>query len=982
MLTRARTATHAVRTARRSSPRPDHTCSSCSSAPQARASSSASALKVARPRPPLSSPIDWSQPSTSKVPYSPSRPFSSTSSSTTTRRVDPAPVQFAPEAPFSPLEAALDSPSPQHRRDTLRHVSKSLEALAASPSDHALSRPTFDAVFSRVIALVSTEPTFAAAVLKRLRDLALVREPRPKWQLSLAQAHAVLAARVEQEEGETALWWQRGVRPTGAGTRGGSGSKMRSRWRYLDECADEYWAAVAARGAALVGAERAEAAALVERYARAVAERMSTSLSAPTDLPLAALSARSFARAFSLLPLPSQDVEPHPDHDASKPLVPLFAHDRPTFLSHLRTLLAHNRLPSVAALRQIVTAHYAERDAHLIAQTSALERLNAADADEAAYAHARSVLDEACAGSSARRGANAGLDALLERRLERVERAEALEREPVLFFVRWLGIGLPVEEEQQGRRLGVDERRDMLSAAMKLWEASQVQGRSEWEAPARRYVRSKGARLLEALVLEATRLEGQGAAPTSVGKERASECLVEAVRMASSYLQHHILVHHATPLLLALTASSHSPPVALDLFETLLTPTEPGSTAPPFTWHANLLPAFAALFFSSTAASSAASPSGRDSALPLRLYLSWTSSGLSFPIGLWPALWRAVGRRGSLAELRRLVNDWEDTGRGAVSARIMRFVLEGASERRVVAPLRILAFFRSRYVARPGASPSPLLLEAQPYLVVPLEGYEAVLEALAASRTDRRRAMGAVWRWMTLDGHANASTRAYKALIRAHISRPAVQFSLDDLDKAGLVYNALVAGARRGASSSSSGARSVAAARPDGDTFALLVRGFARVAAGAARDARRSSLKRRIALEAGRRTLDAAVERGLHVPGVETALLVRLLARAGRFEEAKTAQERWWRSVVALEGDKGTKAVCEDKVVTRGMREMRWARTEAELIEARRVARRRKASGGRAEDTALEEEEVEDDRAAAVFEVELEPVLRASDTRT
>ncbi|GAA5911423.1 hypothetical protein JCM8208_005056 [Rhodotorula glutinis] len=972
MLTRARTATHAVRTRSRSSPRPRLDCPSCATTPQASAYSSTAALKVARPRPPPSSPIDWSQPSTSKVPYSPSRPFSSTAPHPATRRTAPAPAELPPAAPFARLEAALDAPSPQHRRDTLRAVSKSLEALAASPSTHALSRPNFDALFSRVAALLATEPTFAAAILKRLRDLALVREPRLEWQLSLAQAHTVLAARVEQEEGETALWWQRGVRPAGEGTRGERGSKMRSRWRYVDECANEYWAAVEARGSALVGAERDDAAALVERYARAVAERMSSSLSASTDLPLATLSARSFARALSLLPPPSLDVEPQPDHAASKPLVTLFAHDRPAFLSHLRLLLAHGRLPSAAVLRQIVTAHYAERDAHLVAQTSALERLHSADADadEAAYAHARSVLDEACAGSSARRGAAAGLDALLEQRLERVERAEALEREPVLFFVRWLGVGLAAEEDAQGRRAGVDERRDMLSAAMRLWEASLVQGRSEWDVPARRYARSKGARLLEALVLEATRLEGQGA---STGKERASECLVEAVRMASSYLQHHILVHHATPLLLALTASSHSPPVALDLFETLSTPTEPGSTAPPFTWHANLLPAFTALFFSSTAASTPAAPSSsRDSVLPLRLYLSWTSSGLSFPAGLWPALWRAVGRRGSLAELRRLVNDWEDTGRGAVSARIMRFVLEGASERRVVAPLRMLAFFRSRYVARPGASPSPLLLEAQPYLVVPLAGYEAVFEALATSCTDRRRAMSAVWRWMRLDGHAHPSTRAYNALIRAHVSRPASQFSIADLDQAGVAYNALVAGARRSPT---------AAARPDGHTFALLVRGFARVAAGAARDARRSSLKRRIALEAGRRTLDAAVQRGLHVPGVETALLVRLLARAGKFEEAKTAQERWWSSVVALEAARGTKEVWGDKVVQRGMREMRWARTEAELIEARRVARRR-GSSRRKEGAAREEEEEEDESAEPVLEEELEPVLRPSDSRT
>lgn len=866
----------------------------------------------------------------------------------------------------------------------------------------------------------------------------------------------MLLARVEQEEREALARRKRGWAHT-AGTGKGERGKLRARWAYVDECAEEFWARVeqgegpgTLRGG---GEERREAAALLERYARAVAARLAASHPASTAHSLASLSARFFTRASSLLPPPSPSPSPSPspadlpapapDPVASAPLAPLWAHSRPAALAFLDTLLHRGVLPAPGVIRDVVGAHYAERDAALVAalrgssspSPSPSSPTDAEAADEAAYAHARSVLDAACArggGGGGGSGAGAGvlfstrgddeegLDALLVRRLERVERAEALQNDPVLFFVRWIGVTLGAEEARGAVREGEGEgggageqRRDMLRAAMALWEASQARGRSEWEVTSRRNPRSQAARLLEDLVREAVRLEEAAAAAAAAGREggggaggggngrpaAASRCLVEATRLATSYLQHHILVHHSTPLLRALTVAAHEPVVALDLFETLSTPPRPRTTTrggdhPPFTWSAALLQTFTSLFLSAASASSSSSPSaGRDASLPLRLYLSWTSSGLSFPTGLWPALWRSAGRRGSLPELRRLVADWEDTGRGPVSARIMRFVLRGAATdaRRVVAPLRILAFFRARYVSRPGAGPSPLVLHSQPYLVVPLEGgYEAVLDSLATSHTDRRRAMHAVWRWMTLDGHAPFSTRAYNALIRANVSRPTGQFSLDDLDRAGLAYNALVRSARTTTTTTrrgGGGGGGGGAPGPDGETFALLVRGFARVAGGGVRLAR-SRQRRVLALEAALRTFDAACARGLHVPGVETALLVRLLARAGRFEDAKTAQERWWSSVVALEareGGEGGRArarkgetVWEDKGVERGMREMRWARAEAELIEARWVAEgweRKEAD----EDDAWEDEREGDDQVAdPVPEEDLAPALRGA----
>ncbi|BGP46946.1 hypothetical protein JCM10450v2_002798 [Rhodotorula kratochvilovae] len=870
-------------------------------------------------------------PSTSKIPYSPSRPFSSAAP----RRHPALVATVDPPAPRTSavpaLQTALDSPSPQGRKDALRAVCSELEALvnpSSAPLD--LPRSNFDALFARVVAVATDEPAFAIPVLKRLRDLA---QRRQGWALTLPQAQAVLAARVEQAENELKVQRRRGWFGKGGAKDGG---KLRARWRYIDECAEEYWALCEVRleaGDAVAEAERAEAAKLLERYARAVASRISTALPLDTNLPLARLSVRFYLHVFSLLPPSSPSDAPAPDHPASAPLVPLFASDRSAALAHLRALLEHGRLPSATNLRAIVTAHYAERDAALVASTSSRAAQHGETDEEAAYAHARSVLDKACtSSSSARRGGGDALDALLQRRLERVERAEALSTEPVLFFVRWLGVDLPAEEGAS-----VDTQREMLECAMRLWEASQVQGRSEWDVPARRYARSRVARLLEALVLEAVRLEGV-AAPPRGEPQLASSCLAQAAQLAMRYLQHHILVHHATPLFRAVTVSAHAPALALELFDLLSTPPSPTSPNPPFAWSANLLPAFTSLFFSATAA--------LDTSLPLRLYLSWTSSGLSFPVGLWPELWRAAGRRGSVDELRRLVHDWEETGRGPVAARIMRFVLVAASSKhpgtrapRVVAPLRMLRFFRARYVPSPGSAPSPLLLHSQPYLVVPLAGYEAVLRTLATAHTDRRRALRTVWHWMTLDGHA-PSTAAYNALIRASVSRPRGQFSLADLDGAGLAYNALVSAARAGGPA------------PDGETFALLVRGFARVAAGGAAGAQ-SRRKRAIALEAAVRTLEAAVGRRLHLPGAEVALLVRLLARAGRFEDAKTAQERWWAGVVALETSGG--GVWGDREVEKGMREVRRARDEALLIEARWMAE------GRERPEEVDEEAVEED---------------------
>ncbi|GAA5880515.1 hypothetical protein JCM3774_000634 [Rhodotorula dairenensis] len=1004
-------------------------------------------VRVGRPRP-VPPRIDWSQPSTSKIPYSPpsSRPrsFASVPSrpAATTPAVDYAPANTG-TAPVT-LEETLErflaletAPERLAARDSVcRFLSSAIHHSRAQPTP--LSRPTFDSLWRRVAAL---EPAVSAAVLKRLRDLALALGSGQGWTaLSHEQNRQVLAARTAQEKFEHRV--RARTRPTvavappaegrsesqssasswsgaGAGSGSGGGKVMRARWACLDQCADDLLASVELRMTGRwndsdlleADATRQDAVAL-ERYAHRLADR-SSELSLET--------ARRAAQFLHLaLALSESLAEPVISRPHSAPLPALLAHDPPTGLRLLQTMLDKGRLPTPDSIRTVVRAHY--RDPSFTDCRDAGARMaREADADddvvdprereeEAVYARARRVLEEACTaggnslslpglgvgiGSTSSspppsrwrdevvdgRGMHDELESLLQERLERVERAEALLHEPTLYMIRWLGLlrrhrsrcgedahSMQLPPIEIPIPIPVEERQAALECALTLWDVSQVRGRDEFRVVALQTSKSTVAKLLESLVLEACELEREAAAAavvrqdspraTGAGRKREASAAVEkALELASKYLQHQVLVHHAPRLLRAVTVSANAPHLALALFDVLTDPRRINTRrrrraySPPFTWTLDLLPTFVTLFFSSATA--------KDDSLPVRLYLSWTASGLSFPDGLWNELWRALGRRGSVEELARVVADWEETGRGQVAGRISGMVLAAACEPlldsggrrrpgRAHAPLRMLAYFRSRYVRGDG-DPAPTtaaLLASSPYLAVPLSGYTAVLHALARSCVDQRSEQRVVWRYLLRDGHV-PDLAAYNALLAAHVWRPDPHYSVKDLDDAGVVYNHLIeAGrhaSRRFGGDDYDDANQQRALRPDRETFSLLVHGFLRIA-----DSNRTGRqKRELTLEAAQRTFTAAADRGIGIRGHQAARLVRVLAHNGRFEDAKEVQEKWWRTLVALEsgwdrwcksyGRRGKRgeSMWDDAEVKAEMREMRMAREDAERIETR-----------------------------------------------
>ncbi|GAA6000241.1 uncharacterized protein JCM10292_004050 [Rhodotorula paludigena] len=1001
MLPRSHCAPLAVRAAAAAFIAPPTVCSLCTAAAAPDAQARPRSKHVARPR--LAA-IDWSQPSTSTIPYSPSpRFFSSSSLASASASRRSTSLRQSSTPPFLLLEAALNA-DPTARKQALRDrtVARELEALVPSPTavDSSppvpldLPRAAFDALFARTAA---TESAFAAPVLKRLKSFAVRRQG---WRLTRAQAHVLLDARVQRERlGHARALAAREKRRAEGDVaeervaRRGVKREVVERRRDVDECADEYWAllelelqAHAEHG--LPRAEAEQAARVLAVHAHAVFSRLSPSSTPDETLAFARRAATYYARALSL----SSSFD-HVPFRVTAPLVPLFALDAPSALSHLGAFARHGRRPSHEEIRAIVRAHHAPRDAALRRHAAAAlpDSARPADSadedDEAAYAHARAVLDDACAASSwgltARHGSEAGaergtedqLEALLRERLARVEREEALEREPVHYFVRWVGLK---RFRAEGDEEGVRVRRDAVEAALRLWEATQVgRGRSEGEIPAQQSAHGRVGKLLQELVVEACALE-EVASGAASDKTRTSSCMQTAVELAIRYMRHSALVRRAPALLQAVTVSSHGPQLALDLFDAVsnpsipLTASEPAQTHAHFAWTHTLFPTFISLFNSAAAVT--------DPSFALRLYYSWTASGLVFPVGLWNGLWRAVGRRGELEEVKRIVHDWEETGRGPVADRIVRMILVAASSMpspRIPALLEILAFFRSRYApAGPEASPSPDFVLSYPYLLVPLSAYNAVLGALARSSTtinphDPRPEMRNIWAQLENDGHS-PTVESFNALLSAHVLRPPGTFTAKDLDRAGLVYNQLVA-ARRAASTED--ARDL---EPNRDTFSLLMHGFLRIVsprAGppalvdsdsaaetemdgeSASDApekpfylpRISRRKRLVALEGALRTFSAALARGPHAlpRGQQVAKLVRELAREGRFEEAKRAQEGWWSGLVELEAqwesERGTKnpkgGMWEDRDVLREMREMRWARDEIARIEAKGVAR-------------------------------------------
>lgn len=528
------------------------------------------------------------------------------------------------------------------------------------------------------------------------------------------------------------------------------------------------------------------------------------------------------------------------------------------------------------------------------------------EADE--YSHARQVLDQVCS-STTTRSSTLRLDELLRIRLERVDRLEELDKRPKEAFLKWLGL-----RDEAGR--------EEVEVALRVWEAGVGKGEDGEESIGRSY-RKVG----EELVLQACRIGKQQENLTDEGAgqnrlETPAPLIEDAVNLAIRYFPLQVLTHHSTPLLTALTVDSHSPDLACYLFDILNSPPSDFKFAR-FQWSATLLVPFTRLFFSSHRYE-------RDPSLPIRLYLSWTSSGLTFPAGLWDPFWRTLGHGGSIEDIERVLQDWQETGRGEAASRIVRQVLKGSVDSaNIQRCLELFDYFRSRYSPSLDSTPIPLRRVHLHPLVIPLDSYNTLFNLLAHSKTDHRSNLSRLFSSLLEDGHT-PSTQTYDSLLAANLLRP--KFKVSDIDNAGVVYNKMVENELR----------------PDRDTFGLLMKGFNRLAI---EGGKREEKQRLIGIEASLRTfkaslagLSSSVDRNKRsakgregeltlARGGSVGELMVILAGEGRFEGAKQVSEEWWRALVGIEEIVGTKNFWEGREIKNECTEMRKARERVEELE-------------------------------------------------
>jgi hypothetical protein len=588
------------------------------------------------------------------------------------------------------------------------------------------------------------------------------------------------------------------------------------------------------------------------------------------------------------------------------------------------------RILTVKVMREIVRDHYEEQDGALSAlkdqarpiDTNLLAQFDEnpslrpsttsrfiTPADE--YSHARKVLDQVCSSTS-----SAGLDELLRLRLERVDRLEELEKNPRGAFLKWLSIR------------GVDKP-EWIEVALKVWEAGVEQGESGEALVGRTY-----RKVLEGLVLKACQIGNLSEGRPGDAVLEPSPLIDYAVNLALDHFPLQVLIHHSHALLHALTVDSHSPELACFLFDTVNSPPIDFAFAP-FQWSATLLVPFTRLFFSSRRYE-------KDPSLPVRLYLSWTSSGLTFPAGLWDPFWRSLGQTGNIDDLERVLQDWEETGRGPAASRIVRQVLQGAiNSGNIPRSLELFKFFRSRYTPTSFESdPQPVPAFQRTHLhplVVPVESYNSLVTLLAHSGTDHRKILSTLFSSLIFDGHS-PSTEIYNALLASNLLR--TKFKVSDIDSAGVIYNKMVQ----------------TGLKPNRGTFGLLMHGFNRMATEGG--GRKASEQRVIGIEASLRTFKASLasldsrstdearkkrkndqksreEVQTLAKGASVASLMKILAQERRFEEAKEVGEEWWRALINLEDIVGSKGFWEGRQTKDESAEMRKAAVEVERLERR-----------------------------------------------
>ncbi|GAA5932477.1 uncharacterized protein JCM15063_001237 [Sporobolomyces koalae] len=894
---------------------PPPKCHYCSTAPSLR---DLKGKQREQPRPAVQRPIDWSKPSTSTIPYSPpTHPTPLTAS----QRVAQTQVGI-PNSPSTDLDRVSLSELLDKPDVPISQLIRSFELELPT-----LARATFDRLFDRL----SNSPSSSSSALRKIK---VVIERKRRWSLDERQMRTILAASLEREKRYRVIALNHEHHDSNddkGNSRTDSDERaiwaQRKRQNVSDALLKEYLVLVSNPKAVPKVHHRAVAEVL-ELYAICAAIRPD---STTRDHDGQALLAYSVALDYyTSSPSPESKVI---ENDIAEVIRRMFRTGRDEEAMQILGKIARKgRSLTVKVTRDIVMDYHEARyaiatkeDSNDVDDKALLARfdnqqiqttahvVDRAEPDE--YTHARRVLDQVCTATS-RDGLQ--LDDLLRLRLERVDRLEELQKDPRGAFLKWLGGGKRAHDCAS------------LETALRLWEAGARAGDDAESVLKKQSYR----KVLEILVLKACRT-GAVRTTTRDGKDLpgSSPLIDYAVNLALAHFPLQVLIHHSHTLLSALTVDSHSPDLAATLFDRVNSPA-PDFPFARFQWSAALLTTFTRLFFSYTRF-------GPDRALPLRLYLSWTASGLTFPMGLWDPLWRHLGRSGVIEDLERVLQDWEETGRGDANSRIVKQVLQGAiSTGNVPQSLKVYEFLRSRYHSPQFDSrPTYKRTHLDP-LVVPIDSYNALMDLVAHSRTDLRKTLSELYSHLVTDGHA-PTIETYNAFLVANLMRS--RFNLEDIDSAGVVYNKVV---RSGLD-------------PDRDTFGLLMHGFNRMAQsfrdpkGIEKTANMTD-RRQVGIEASLRTFRASTngsERSADnhehrfSPGQDrTAIktlargrfvgdLMKLLAEEHRFEDAKQVGEEWWRIMIAMEPAVGGKGFWEGDQIQAECEEMRNARESVERIE-------------------------------------------------
>ncbi|SCV71104.1 BQ2448_2692 [Microbotryum intermedium] len=724
------------------------------------------------------------------------------------------------------LDTAIVSSPPVEARTVFNNLT--LQDRASLP------RSTFDALFLLVAELDSPQRR-TRRVASAIKSLSAYAKDERGWKLTDQQTRIAFQVMVRWEEIRRKLAANSRDPANPFSKEWDTVERERARRIYLDQLKDEFMA-IRSRSSVEFEGDRS----FVERYAATMIDRDVNAYLAAAEVYARAGRLRCDSSAMGGLKPSSSFVANPPmvTPAASTILLKLFQKDSQLALRHLGIMIDRGQLPSFEALRGIM-----------------FNSEESSRGEEDVYMHYRQVLDAAC-GAGPRSGKR-HLDALLEERLAQLDRTEEFEQNPWFAFLRWLS----AENEETG-----DMMEQWLLVSLRLWKVVYV---DHGLSP----LRYRSRELLDDLIrrtLPERQYDPPAATPPAPsyfssnphGLSGPSRAVSEAVRLALDHLSVFQLVTRSHRLLQAITVSSLDRALARKAYMTLREKA-PLDSNYPFRWTASLRPTLVQLVLAS-------SPTAPDPDFVLQLYLDWTACGMTFPVSLYSPLWRALGRKGTVEDLARVIDDYETSGRGRVEARIISFVLLASAEREdALKTLPLLGYFRNR---------TPVATTAIEYLV-PRRAYEHIMWQLASSASDLRPDVLRLFRQLTEEEGWKPRITTWNTILASHVFRP--YFTPDDLEAAGKTYDVIVRQARR---------------RPDSATFSLVLLGFIRMA-------NHFEGQKLHGVEAGWKTVASAFEKGLLVRGHQLADLMGLLAQLERYDEAKTLSERWWTKVVSNERD-------------------------------------------------------------------------------